>query len=108
MMNIDLTGQTAVVTGASRGIGLAVTSARTASGARVIAGALRSSAELDKLAAEGTVTTLEPASTAAWSRPGKPGGARGTAHSFGMTVDPFPERVGVSRLAVTLAGDTAV
>lgn len=27
MMNVDLTGQTAVVTGASRGIGLAVTRA---------------------------------------------------------------------------------
>lgn len=58
-MNIDLTGQTAVVTGASRGIGLAMTRALTASGARVIAGALHSSAEPDKLAAEGTVTAFE-------------------------------------------------
>ena len=57
MMNIDLAGQTAIVTGASRGIGLAVTRALAASGARVIAGALHSSAELDKLAAEGTVTS---------------------------------------------------
>jgi NAD(P)-dependent dehydrogenase (short-subunit alcohol dehydrogenase family) len=45
-MNIDLTGQTAIVTGASRGIGLAVTRALTVSGAHVIAGALHSSAEL--------------------------------------------------------------
>jgi NAD(P)-dependent dehydrogenase (short-subunit alcohol dehydrogenase family) len=54
-MNIDLTGQTAVVTGASRGIGLAVTSALSAAGARVIAGSLHSSPELDKLAAGGGV-----------------------------------------------------
>ena len=59
MMNIDLTGQTAVVTGASRGTGLGVTRARTTSGAHVTAGALRSSAELGKLTAEGTVTALE-------------------------------------------------
>ena len=58
-MNIDLTGQTAVVTGAGRGIGLAVTRALTASGAHVIAGTRHSCAELDQLAAEGTVTTLE-------------------------------------------------
>ena len=58
MMNIDLTGQTGIVTGASRGIGLAVTRALAASGAHVIAGALHSSAELDKLAAAGTVTVL--------------------------------------------------
>jgi len=55
-MKIDLTGQTAIVTGASRGIGLAVTRALAGSGAHVIAGALHSSAELDKLAAESTVT----------------------------------------------------
>jgi NAD(P)-dependent dehydrogenase (short-subunit alcohol dehydrogenase family) len=59
MMNIDLTGQTAVVTGASRGIGLAVTRALAGSGAHVIAGALHSSAELATLAAEGTVTAAE-------------------------------------------------
>ena len=59
MMNVDLTGQTAVVTGASRGIGLAVTRALAASGARVVAGALHSSAELSQLAAEGSVTISE-------------------------------------------------
>jgi NAD(P)-dependent dehydrogenase (short-subunit alcohol dehydrogenase family) len=59
MMHIDLTGQTAVVTGAGRGIGLAVTRALTGSGAHVIAGTRHSSAELGKLAAEGTVTVLE-------------------------------------------------
>src|SRR5215472_1607608 len=59
MMDIDLTGQTAVVTGASRGIGLAVTRALAGAGVRVIAGALHSSAELGGLAAEGAVTAIE-------------------------------------------------
>ena len=59
VLNIDLTGQTAVVTGASRGIGLAVTSALSASGARVIAGSLHSSSELDRLAAGGSVLAHE-------------------------------------------------
>jgi NAD(P)-dependent dehydrogenase (short-subunit alcohol dehydrogenase family) len=58
-MNIDLTGNNAVVTGASRGIGLAVTRALAASGAQVTAGARKSSAELDKLAAEGRVQVVE-------------------------------------------------
>jgi NAD(P)-dependent dehydrogenase (short-subunit alcohol dehydrogenase family) len=59
MMNVDLSGQTAVVTGASRGIGLAVTRALAASGARVIAGALHSSPELAELASGGTVIVGE-------------------------------------------------
>jgi NAD(P)-dependent dehydrogenase (short-subunit alcohol dehydrogenase family) len=58
-MNIDLTGQGAIVTGASRGIGLAVTRAPVASGAHVTAGARKSSAELDKLAADGSVQVVE-------------------------------------------------
>ena len=58
-MNIDLSGQSAVVTGASRGIGLAVTGALVASGAHVTAGARESSAELDKVAADGSVQVVE-------------------------------------------------
>jgi NAD(P)-dependent dehydrogenase (short-subunit alcohol dehydrogenase family) len=58
-MDLGLTGRTAVVTGASRGIGLAITRGLTAHGAHVIAGARRSSAELDELAKEGSVRVLE-------------------------------------------------
>lgn len=58
-MNIDLTGQTAVVTGVGRGIGLAGTRVLTASAAHVIAATRPSCAELDQLAAERTVTTFE-------------------------------------------------
>jgi NAD(P)-dependent dehydrogenase (short-subunit alcohol dehydrogenase family) len=58
-MDVDLSGQLAIVTGASRGIGLAVTRALVASGARVTAGARTSSAELDQLAADGRVQVLE-------------------------------------------------
>ena len=59
MMSIDFTGHNAVVTGASRGIGLAVTRGLAAAGARVTAGALHSSADLDKLADSYAVTPVE-------------------------------------------------
>jgi len=71
MMNIDLTGQAAVVTGASRGTGLGVTRARTTSGAHVTAGALHSSADLDKLTAEAAVTAPE-ADLVNGAAPGEP------------------------------------
>jgi NAD(P)-dependent dehydrogenase (short-subunit alcohol dehydrogenase family) len=48
-MDIDLTGTTAVVTGASRGIGLAVVEALVARGARVVAGARSVTPELEAL-----------------------------------------------------------
>ena len=54
-MDLELAGRTAVVTGASRGIGLAITRALAAPGAHVVAGAQRSSAELDELADGGRV-----------------------------------------------------
>jgi NAD(P)-dependent dehydrogenase (short-subunit alcohol dehydrogenase family) len=58
-MDLHLSGQTAIVTGASRGIGLAVTRALVAEGASVTAGARTSSAELDDLASSGNVRAVE-------------------------------------------------
>ena len=57
-MDLDLKGRTAVVTGASRGIGLAIVRALAAAGAQVIAGSRGSSAELDDLVRTGPVQSL--------------------------------------------------
>jgi NAD(P)-dependent dehydrogenase (short-subunit alcohol dehydrogenase family) len=58
-MDLGLNGRTAIVTGASRGIGLAVTRGLVGEGVRVTAGARKSSAELDELARAGTVRVVE-------------------------------------------------
>jgi len=54
-MDLGLTGKVAVVTGASKGIGLAITQGLVAEGVHVIAGARSSSPELDELVAAGSV-----------------------------------------------------
>ena len=54
-MDLGLSGQVAVVTGASSGIGLAVARALVAEGVSVVAGARSSSAELDELVGTGAV-----------------------------------------------------
>ncbi|MFG2358413.1 oxidoreductase [Streptomyces sp. NPDC048521] len=57
-MDLHLKGKTVVVTGASRGIGLAVTRAFVAEGARVVAGARTTTSELAELAVTGTVVPV--------------------------------------------------
>ncbi len=54
-MRLGLDGKRAVVTGASKGIGLAVTRALADEGARVIAGSRASSDELRRLVDDGSV-----------------------------------------------------
>ncbi len=58
-MDLELAGQVVVVTGAGRGIGLAITRAFVAEGAQVVAGATRTSAELAELVDSGSVTAVE-------------------------------------------------
>ena len=58
-MDLGLRGKAALVTGASRGIGLAVARGLVGEGARVTAAARKSSAELDELARTGTVRVVE-------------------------------------------------
>jgi NAD(P)-dependent dehydrogenase (short-subunit alcohol dehydrogenase family) len=58
-MDLFLNGRTAIVTGASRGIGLAVTRGLAAEGVHVTAGARKSSAELDELTGAGLVRVVE-------------------------------------------------
>jgi NAD(P)-dependent dehydrogenase (short-subunit alcohol dehydrogenase family) len=54
-MDLDLLGKVAVVTGASKGIGLAVVRSLAAEGVKVVAGARTGSEELAELAAESSV-----------------------------------------------------
>jgi NAD(P)-dependent dehydrogenase (short-subunit alcohol dehydrogenase family) len=58
-MDLGMGGRIAIVTGASRGIGLAVVRGLVAEGVRVTAGARRSSAELDEMAGTGEVRVVE-------------------------------------------------
>jgi NAD(P)-dependent dehydrogenase (short-subunit alcohol dehydrogenase family) len=51
-MDLDLSGRTAIVTGASKGIGLAVTRSLLSEGARVVATSRTRTAELDELSGD--------------------------------------------------------
>jgi NAD(P)-dependent dehydrogenase (short-subunit alcohol dehydrogenase family) len=57
-MQLELQGKIAVVTGASHGIGLAVTTALAAEGAHVVAGSRDGSEELDALVASGAAESV--------------------------------------------------
>jgi|HubBroStandDraft_5_1064220.scaffolds.fasta_scaffold152438_1 NAD(P)-dependent dehydrogenase (short-subunit alcohol dehydrogenase family) len=57
-MQLELQGKVAVVTGASHGIGLAVTTALAAEGAHVVAGSRDGSKELDDLVASGSAESV--------------------------------------------------
>ena len=59
LLDLGLRGKRVVVTGAGRGIGLAVVRGFVAEGAYVTAGSLRVSPELDELARGGSVTPVE-------------------------------------------------
>jgi NAD(P)-dependent dehydrogenase (short-subunit alcohol dehydrogenase family) len=64
-VKLDLAGRRAVVTGASKGIGLAVVRALVDEGVQVAAGARSPSAELSELAERGVVTALGDLTTTA-------------------------------------------
>ncbi len=88
-MDLGLSGRTAIVTGASRGIGLAVVRGLVAEGVHVTAGARKSSPELDELAGTGTVRVVE----VDLAEPGGPGRLVGAA---GNRIDILVNNVGAA------------
>jgi NAD(P)-dependent dehydrogenase (short-subunit alcohol dehydrogenase family) len=89
-MDINLAGRTAVVTGGSKGIGLAVVRRLAASGATVITGAKRPSPEIEELAHDGQVifTAVDLAG---------PGGPAQLVAAAGDRVDILVNNVGCAR-----------
>jgi len=88
-MDLRLNGRTAVVTGASRGIGLAITRGLVAEGVHVTAGALKSSAELDELSESGMVRVVEVDLA-------EPGGPAALVAAAGDRIDILVNNVGAA------------
>ncbi|KJY25628.1 SDR family NAD(P)-dependent oxidoreductase [Streptomyces katrae] len=86
-MDLGLEGRVAVVTGASRGIGLAIVRALAGEGALVVAGARHSSAELDALVERGGVRLVRVDLAEA-------GGARRLVAAAGDRIDVLVNNVG--------------
>lgn len=100
-MDLKLQGKVAVVTGASKGIGLAITRALVAEGARVIAGARDVGGELAALASHDAVRTV----SVDLSTPDGPRALIAHAEEFGR-LDILVNNVGA--VAVRLGGFTSV
>ena len=92
-MDLLLSGQTAVVTGAGRGIGLAVTRGLLNAGARVVAGSREITAELNALADGGNLLPVEVDLT---DRDGPTGLVESAVSAFGG-VDILVNNVGAVR-----------
>jgi NAD(P)-dependent dehydrogenase (short-subunit alcohol dehydrogenase family) len=88
-MDLGLNGRTAVVTGASRGIGLAVVRGLVAEGVHVTAGARKSSADLDELAGSGMVRVVE-------ADLAEPGGPATLVAAAGDRIDILVNNVGAA------------
>ncbi len=89
-MDINLAGRTAVVTGGSKGIGLAVVRELAASGARVITGAKTSSPEIEQLTRDKRVIFSEVDLA-------DPGGPAQLVAASGDRVDILVNNVGIAR-----------
>jgi NAD(P)-dependent dehydrogenase (short-subunit alcohol dehydrogenase family) len=89
-MDIDLAGRTAVVTGGSKGIGLAVVRQLAASGAQVITGAKSRSPEIEALTCDKHVVFVEVDLAS-------PGGPAQLIAAAGDRVDILVNNVGIAR-----------
>ena len=100
-MDLGLAGRTAVVTGGSRGIGLAIVRALADNGVSVVTGAKTLSAEVAELASGGQVRVIE----IDLAEPSGPGRLAGLA---GERIDILVNNVGVARRGVagSLASST--
>jgi NAD(P)-dependent dehydrogenase (short-subunit alcohol dehydrogenase family) len=93
-MQLELDGKVAVVTGASRGIGLAVTQTLTAEGVHVVAGARTTSAELEALVGTGLVEFV----AADLGSPSAPADLAAAALAYGPgRIDILVNNVGAAR-----------